>query len=72
MTLSAVAQLRQALARLHLAAEAMGLRTEDFDLDQFPEDEQERWYDAADDDIRDIVNGSTRSHHKSRLTIRQS
>lgn len=51
-----VTLLRETLARLYLAAEAMSLEVKDIDLNAFDPEDRERWFQAADDHLRRWVN----------------
>ncbi len=52
-----LALLLDTLARLHCAAEAMGIQPAAIRLDQFTPEDQARWSCRAADDFRSWVNG---------------
>ena len=51
--------LRQTIARLYLAAEAMGVTVDEIDIDlaEFPDEARARWLALSDEWIRRFVNG---------------
>lgn len=52
-----VSLLRETLARLYLAAEAMEIDVRDIALDEFTDEDRRRWLALADDHLRRWVNG---------------
>ncbi len=56
-TSPSLALLLDTLARLHCAAEAMGIQPSDINLEHFPREAQARWSCRAADDFRSWVNG---------------